>query len=856
MRRQYVELASRVSLQEPGTTMTVRSIRSVAAVVMLLGVRAHFPVSAQVPSVDLFVDAPAVAAAADSAAAVVRERFVTVRFDRLDRSGALEPSLRTDRRLSLNLFGDEPLTAVLDRVSVESRDAWVWIGHLDGRANSTVTLAVRGDVMAGEVRTASALYEIRFAGQQTHVVRQVDPASFPPDLEPLEPAVDAAAVDRAAAQPSGDDGSRIDVLVVYTPAARVGAGGTAAIEALIDLAIANTNTSYTNSNVIQRVQLVNKSEIAYVEAGGTPADFNTDLNRLTGTADGFMDNVHALRNAFRADLVALVIDNVSSCGLAWLMNVNSAAFAPNGFSVSDFGCIAGNLTLAHEMGHNMSLNHDNVAPPGPFPFTYGRGYNNGSVRDVMAVSSVQPRLQNFSNPAVNFVGTMMVSGTADRNGKLALDNTRVAVSNFRLQATATVDFNADGFSDILWRQNTGTMAVWLMSGANGLGGGAAPVGTDYRIVGTADFNGDGKTDVLWRHNTTGAVVLWLMNGTAPSASGPVLTVDNSWQIVGTGDYNADGKADIVWRHSSGTVLIWYMNSTQIIGGGEAGTVDPSWQLVGTGDFNGDGKADILWRHSGGSVAIWLMNGIQALSGGVIATVDTNYKIVGTADYNADGRADILWRHTSGQAAIWFMNGMATIGGGGFTTIDPAWTIVGRGDYNGDGYADILWRHTTGTIAMWFMNGTTAIAGTVVANVDNSWTLVDGSQPPPPPPPDGAIKAVDFEFQNVADPDSNEVTISAGGTVTFSYPSGGNFHNVGFSTLAPTSCTQTVGPNSGPVPPLPNSPTGFGWAGTCQFNTPGTYTFVCGAHGFMQGQVIVQAPLAAATRASTPSRAED
>jgi plastocyanin len=158
--------------------------------------------------------------------------------------------------------------------------------------------------------------------------------------------------------------------------------------------------------------------------------------------------------------------------------------------------------------------------------------------------------------------------------------------------------------------------------------------------------------------------------------------------------------------------------------------------------------------------------------------------------------------------------------------------------------------------MWFMNGTTAIAGTVVANVDNSWTLVDGSQPPPPPPPDGAIKAVDFEFQNVADPDSNEVTISAGGTVTFSYPSGGNFHNVGFSTLAPTSCTQTVGPNSGPVPPLPNSPTGFGWAGTCQFNTPGTYTFVCGAHGFMQGQVIVQAPLTAATRASTPSRAED
>ena len=42
----------------------------------------------------------------------------------------------------------------------------------------------------------------------------------------------------------------------------------------------------------------------------------------------------------------------------------------------------------------------------------------------------------------------------------------------------------------------------------------------------------------------------------------------------------------------------------------------------------------------------------------------------------------------------------------------------------------------------------------------------------------------------------------------------------------------------PAPPLPQSVQPPGWAGYCTFNTPGTYSFFCGAHGDMTGTVVV------------------
>ena len=91
----------------------------------------------------------------------------------------------------------------------------------------------------------------------------------------------------------------IDVMVVYTPLAKRREGGRAAIEALIDLFVVETNQAYAISGVVHRIKLVLREEVDYIEDGNSLID----LNRLKNDSDGYMDDVHELRDLYAADLV-------------------------------------------------------------------------------------------------------------------------------------------------------------------------------------------------------------------------------------------------------------------------------------------------------------------------------------------------------------------------------------------------------------------------------------------------------------------------------------------------------------------------------------------------------------------------
>jgi len=90
---------------------------------------------------------------------------------------------------------------------------------------------------------------------------------------------------------------------------------------LVDLAITETNTAYASSGITQRLNLVYKGEVVYPESGR----FNTDLSRLRATSDGFMDEVHALRDTCRADLVSLIVTGTIAAAAR-----ASSAFDANG----------------------------------------------------------------------------------------------------------------------------------------------------------------------------------------------------------------------------------------------------------------------------------------------------------------------------------------------------------------------------------------------------------------------------------------------------------------------------------------------------------------------------------------------
>ena len=153
----------------------------------------------------------------------------------------------------------------------------------------------------------------------------------------------AAAIELEARSCESGTDVTVDVAVFHTPAAREESGGAAAIAAVIDLMVAETNQAYAASGVHHRLRLVERSEVAYNETGNS----GVDLRRFADPSDGHMDEVHAVRDRVGADLVHLIAEVDDVCG---------RAYRPGAFGLTDPDC--GGRTLAHELGHNMGLSHD------------------------------------------------------------------------------------------------------------------------------------------------------------------------------------------------------------------------------------------------------------------------------------------------------------------------------------------------------------------------------------------------------------------------------------------------------------------------------------------------------------------
>ena len=233
-----------------------------------------------------------------------------------------------------------------------------------------------------------------------------------------------------------DDGSVVDVLVVYTADALASEGGnSASMDSLIELAESETNEAYSNSGIAHVINVVHKQFINYSEVG---CSFEFDCV-LQASQNGSMPGLHDLRDTHGADLVHVVIKGDRSlCGLAYIMTPVHPAFEAFAFGVTAAECMTSNYVFAHEIGHNMSARHDrnepNVGPEGA-PFTYNFGYVDiiRNFRTIMAYGSYTT-IQNFSNPDVSHTGgpTGVAEGEAlAADNRKTFSNTAFTVSNFR-----------------------------------------------------------------------------------------------------------------------------------------------------------------------------------------------------------------------------------------------------------------------------------------------------------------------------------------------------------------------------------------------------------------------------------------
>ncbi len=338
--------------------------------------------------------------------------------------------------MELNLFDDVSFSAVFDRVELNRSGSYSWIGQVEGVEHSQVVLVVKERVMMGSIELPEASYEIRYESKGVHKVYEIDTSALPPGGEPIE--VDSFqdslnktfSAKALSDDDSAEDGSIIDIMVVYTIEARESRGGTTAIETQIDLDVTETNLAYENSEVTQRLHLVHTAEIDYIESG----DSETDLVRLQEDGDGFMDEVHLLRDTYGADMVSLFVADFDQGGKGYLMASVSHDFERWAFNVVNAKFPL--WSLRHELGHNMGCAHHPIEDDyeGAFPFAYGYGDPDGEFYTIMCSSAVDacsgPRINYFSNPNVTYKGKP--TGEADLSDcARTLNLTASTVANFR-----------------------------------------------------------------------------------------------------------------------------------------------------------------------------------------------------------------------------------------------------------------------------------------------------------------------------------------------------------------------------------------------------------------------------------------
>jgi sugar lactone lactonase YvrE len=359
-----------------------------------------------------------------SDAAIVRSRSV-----RIVREALAKPERLVGRELVLELFDDTVVSLGVEKLRRRSPQAYTLTGRVAGADQGFFALVVEEHVVLANIRVlGKGYYQLQYLGQGVHAVQEVDeslqkPCGVENEADSLSSPYPVAGTQ--SLQTLVDDGSELDVLVVYTPGALAAAGGVAAIRGAIELGVAEANLAFENSLVSTRVRVVHREEVPFQESGSSA----TDLTSLRDGTDG-LDVAHALRDEFCADVISLIVDpsNTDTGGRAYIMNASRLPpydFAPRAVNLVNYYSFRG-LTFVHELGHNLGAMHDREnacssgectdlccagdstkeQAVGSYDYSYGHRIPD-QWRTVMAYStgcSYCPRMPFFSNPTLSFDG--------------------------------------------------------------------------------------------------------------------------------------------------------------------------------------------------------------------------------------------------------------------------------------------------------------------------------------------------------------------------------------------------------------------------------------------------------------------
>lgn len=455
---------------------------------------------------------------------------------------AVKPVLQIGDRLELALFEDVLASSEISDVTEYPNGAVGMTAKMEGQLKGTLYLSYSG----GELRLHADVlggndFYVRYDPKlQAHVAIEVDRknSDIQEECETCREEQERFELEELAAAEikynNGDeqvavemdayddplDTVVVDVMLVYTPAARIAEGGTNGINNNITLAMQKANAAHGNSNTKMSMNLVHSAETTYAESGSA----STDLNALRNEGDGKMEDVHAWRNTYNADFVCLLEDEPGTGGAGELMDDADGephrAFCLARVQQSDFS-----FTVVHEFGHNMGCHHSKTqttqSGPGFYSYSAGWQWNDTKSNENRPYTQVgycslmtyenfdsagdreYERVPHFSNPDIDFTGnsTTATGDAANGDNARSIRNVRYMVSEYRFPAIkisqfpSTNDFEI-GFNP--WTYYTDEVDWVLNSGgttSRGTGPSSAHEGSRYCYV-EASGNTPYKTAVL------------------------------------------------------------------------------------------------------------------------------------------------------------------------------------------------------------------------------------------------------------------------------------------------------------------------------------------------------------------------
>lgn len=365
-----------------------------------------------------------------------------------------EPNVIWDYVTQINineLLQSETIRIVLDNEEIELSQIYSHIDHSHQyRHFSSVDnladfyLSIVGDFINGTLNAPSGHYVLQSISADDVVLLKYEDDTTEEDKDYIEASTEYEddIEDTSESIAASTTTPIIRVLFLYTSAALTMNVKYNAVEQMRTIAynyMNQGNESFMHSNINARFEL---AYIGHTNYNEQPYDWNTVLEHFYNKNDGYIDEVHTLRDKYAADICVLFINKKGLCGLAPVKAKENRAFCVVKPSQGDNSCNE-KFTALHEIGHLIGCLHNFSEDNSSYPYKYGHGYvhyeaNNpdASWRTMMSydnectITSCR-RILYWSNPYVYYNG--LATGTTNRENNARVWNKRArTVSEFRI----------------------------------------------------------------------------------------------------------------------------------------------------------------------------------------------------------------------------------------------------------------------------------------------------------------------------------------------------------------------------------------------------------------------------------------